>query len=32
MHMITLTSDWNNDDFYVASLKGKLLSAVSRKP
>ena len=26
MHMITLTSDWNNDDFYVASIKGKLLS------
>ena len=27
MHMITLTSDWNEHDFYVASLKGKLLSA-----
>ena len=26
MHMITLTSDWNDDDYYVASLKGKLLS------
>ncbi len=26
MHMITLTSDWNNNDYYVASLKGKLLS------
>lgn len=26
MHMITLTSDWNNDDFYLASIKGKLLS------
>ncbi len=24
--MITLTSDWNNDDFYLASIKGKLLS------
>ena len=27
MHMITLTSDWKEHDFYVASLKGKLLSA-----
>ncbi|MDX2430345.1 MAG: SAM-dependent chlorinase/fluorinase [Bacteroides sp.] len=27
MHIITLTSDWNNDDFYVASIKGKLLSS-----
>ena len=27
MHMITLTSDWNENDYYVASLKGKLLSA-----
>ena len=26
MHIITLTSDWNNDDFYLASIKGKLLS------
>lgn len=26
MHIITLTSDWNNDDYYVASLKGKLLT------
>ncbi|MEN8156994.1 MAG: SAM-dependent chlorinase/fluorinase [Bacteroidota bacterium] len=26
MHMITLTSDWNNDDYYVASLKGKLVT------
>ena len=26
MHIITLTSDWNNDDYYVASLKGKLIS------
>jgi len=26
MHMITLTSDWNENDYYVASLKGKLLS------
>jgi S-adenosylmethionine hydrolase len=25
--MITLTSDWNENDYYVASLKGKLLSA-----
>ncbi|MFO7669669.1 MAG: SAM-dependent chlorinase/fluorinase [Bacteroidales bacterium] len=24
--MITLTSDWNNNDYYVASLKGKLLT------
>ncbi|MDF1576195.1 MAG: SAM-dependent chlorinase/fluorinase [Bacteroidales bacterium] len=27
MHIITLTSDWNDNDYYVASLKGKLLSA-----
>jgi len=27
MHIITLTSDWKEHDFYVASLKGKLLSA-----
>ena len=27
MHIITLTSDWNKNDYYVASLKGKLLSA-----
>lgn len=27
MHIITLTSDWNKNDHYVASLKGKLLSA-----
>lgn len=26
MHIITLTSDWNNDDYYVASMKGKLVS------
>jgi S-adenosylmethionine hydrolase len=26
MHIITLTSDWKEYDFYVASLKGKLLS------
>jgi S-adenosylmethionine hydrolase len=26
MRIITLTSDWNNDDYYVASLKGKLIS------
>ncbi len=26
MHIITLTSDWKENDFYVASLKGKLLS------
>ncbi|MCP4310000.1 MAG: SAM-dependent chlorinase/fluorinase [Bacteroidetes bacterium] len=26
MHIITLTSDWNHDDYYVASLKGKLIS------
>ena len=26
MHIITLTSDWNKDDYYVASLKGKLIS------
>jgi S-adenosylmethionine hydrolase len=26
MHIITLTSDWNENDFYVASIKGKLLS------
>jgi S-adenosylmethionine hydrolase len=27
MHIITLTSDWSENDYYVASLKGKLLSA-----
>jgi len=27
MHIITLTSDWNENDYYVAALKGKLLSA-----
>ena len=27
MHIITLTSDWKENDFYLASLKGKLLSA-----
>ncbi len=26
MHIITLTSDWIDNDYYVASLKGKLLS------
>ena len=26
MHIITLTSDWNDYDYYVASLKGKLLT------
>lgn len=26
MHIITLTSDWNEYDYYVAALKGKLLS------
>lgn len=26
MHIITLTSDWNDNDYYVASLKGKILS------
>jgi S-adenosylmethionine hydrolase len=26
MHIITLTSDWNEFDYYVASLKGKLYS------
>lgn len=26
MHIITLTSDWNEYDYYVATLKGKLLS------
>jgi S-adenosylmethionine hydrolase len=26
MHIITLTSDWKENDFYVASLKGKLLA------
>ena len=26
MAIITLTSDWNNDDFYVGAVKGKLLS------
>jgi S-adenosylmethionine hydrolase len=27
MHIITLTSDWNESDYYVASIKGKLLSS-----
>ena len=27
MHIITITSDWNENDYYVASLKGKILSA-----
>jgi len=27
MHIITITSDWNDNDYYIASLKGKLLSA-----
>jgi len=27
MHIITLTSDWNENDYYVASLKGKILSS-----
>lgn len=27
MHIITLTSDWNENDHYIAALKGKLLSA-----
>lgn len=27
MHIITLTSDWSEYDYYVASLKGKLLSS-----
>jgi S-adenosylmethionine hydrolase len=26
MHIITLTSDWKENDYYVASLKGKLLN------
>jgi S-adenosylmethionine hydrolase len=26
MHIITLTSDWKESDYYVASLKGKLLT------
>ena len=26
MHIVTLTSDWNEFDYYVASLKGKLLN------
>jgi S-adenosylmethionine hydrolase len=26
MHIVTLTSDWIENDYYVASLKGKLLS------
>lgn len=27
MHIITLTSDWNENDYYVAALKGKILSS-----
>lgn len=27
MHIITLTSDWSENDFYVASIKGKLLTS-----
>ncbi|MFO7935590.1 MAG: SAM-dependent chlorinase/fluorinase [Bacteroidales bacterium] len=26
MHIITLTSDWNGYDYYIASIKGKILS------
>ncbi|HEX2395314.1 MAG TPA: SAM-dependent chlorinase/fluorinase [Bacteroidales bacterium] len=26
MAIITITSDWNNDDFYLAALKGSILS------
>jgi S-adenosylmethionine hydrolase len=26
MHIITLTSDWNDHDYYVATLKGKILT------
>lgn len=29
MQIITLTSDWNNSDFYVASIKGRILSFCS---
>lgn len=27
MHFITLTSDWNKNDFYAGALKGKILSS-----
>lgn len=27
MHFITLTSDWNKNDFYAGAVKGKILSA-----
>lgn len=27
MHFVTLTSDWKNDDFYTAAIKGSLLSS-----
>jgi len=27
MHFITLTSDWNKNDFYTGALKGKILSS-----
>jgi len=27
MHLITLTSDWNENDFYTGALKGRILSA-----
>jgi S-adenosylmethionine hydrolase len=26
MQIITLTSDWNKNDFYLASIKGRILS------
>jgi len=26
MHIITLTSDWNENDYYIASIKGKILT------
>ncbi|MEX0986319.1 MAG: SAM-dependent chlorinase/fluorinase [Bacteroidales bacterium] len=27
MHFVTLTSDWNNDDFYTGAIKGAILSS-----
>ncbi len=26
MQIVTITSDWNNDDYYLAALKGRILS------
>lgn len=28
MHFVTITSDWNNDDFYTSAIKGSLLTSI----